>query len=264
MYYFKSLSYFLHRFVFQTRFLVGHAEKYGLSMRFRAPDGGGRKIYKRGIYEEDFSDFLLCDLTLTTDDVVLDIGANIGWYSVLLSKYFPQARIFSFEPDPENFHCFQSNIERNACTNITSVEKGAGEATETKTLYLYKKSNVGRHSMLSINEGPTIEVQVVSLDEFLRDQQVDLSKIKFLKIDIEGYELNAFKGARKVLENVPMIMAEFSPGYMRKGGLEPEELLDFLADFGFTPFELIDGQLQPADKSALLARDKNVNLIWKR
>lgn len=263
-YYLKSTLYFIEKNILNKKYLIGYSEKYGLKFRFRSPDSIGRLIYKRGIYEEELSDYLIKNLHLELGDVVFDAGANIGWYSILLSKHFSGVEVHSFEPDPENFKIFKSNLELNNFNNVVPNNIGLGKETAIMKLYLYKKGNLGRHSMLNINNGPTIDVNITSFDEYVRKMQLNLSKIKFLKIDIEGYEYFAFLGGKEFLNHVPTILAEFSPGFMRKEGLDPAKLLDLLKSYHYKPFIIKGVNLEPIDDEFLLSVESNVDLIWKK
>lgn len=263
-YYTKAITYLLNRHVFGLKYMVGHSEKYDLKFKFRTPDSGGRTIFKNGLYEEDLTDYLLNNLDLKAGDIVFDVGANIGWYSNLLSKYFKGVEIHSFEPDPENFGILTSNLERNKSENVFPNNCGMGEKLDTLKLYLYKKGNQGRHSMLNINKGPSIDVKITSFDEYVKEKSLNVSKVKFLKIDIEGYEYFAFLGGKEFLKHVSTILAEFSPGYMRKDGLDPAKLLNLLKSYGYVPFVVKGLDLESVEDEALLARDSNVNLIWKK
>ena len=260
----RALKYILGRFVLGRKYMVARTPKYGLEMKFRTPDGGGRAIYKRGLYEEPLTNFLVQSLEFDDGDIVFDVGANIGWYSCVLSKHVPGAEIFCFEPDPENFELLRENLERNSCRRVHPVQMGIGERTETRTLHLYKASNVGRHSMLEINEGRAIDVPVTSLDEFVRDRELDVERVRFLKIDIEGFEYFAFRGAETVLSHLPVLLAEFSPGYMREGGVEPADLLVLLRGHGFDAYSVDGLELIPRSNEELLERDTNINLLWLR
>jgi hypothetical protein len=66
--------------------LIVFSDKYDLKFRFRTPDSVGRLIFKKGVYEEELSDYLINNLDLGPEDIVFDVGANIGWYSILFSK----------------------------------------------------------------------------------------------------------------------------------------------------------------------------------
>jgi FkbM family methyltransferase len=265
-YYLKSGLYFFGRYIFKKKYLTGYSDKYNLKFRFRSPDSVGRLIYKKGIYEEELTDYLIKNLNLESGDIVFDAGANIGWYSVLLSKYFAGVEVHSFEPDPENFKILKSNIGLNNLENVRLNNIGLGKETDVVKLYLYKKGNLGRHSMLNINNGlgSTIDVNISSFDEYVKNKQLNFSKIKFLKIDIEGYEYFAFLGGKEFLNYVPTIMAEFSPSYMRKVGLEPEKLISLLRSYNYRPFIIEGMDLAPIDDEFLLSVELNIDLIWKK
>lgn len=259
----NSASYLANRFLFARDYLVGRSTKYNLKLRFKAKDAIGRTIFKSGLYEEEISSFLIQKLPWQDNDIVLDVGANIGWYSLLLASQLPQQiQIFAFEPEPDNFRCLQYNLEKNKISTVAAYQQGISDKTETKTLHLYKNSNTGRHSMLDINDANTIEVQTTSLDSFLAENQLEAKRVKLMKIDIEGFEYFAFKGARQLLDHLPYIMAEFSPGYMRKGGLEPAELLELLYRFDYVPYQIQHEELNKVASEALLNINHNLNLLW--
>ena len=263
-YYLKSILYFIGRNILNRKYLIGYSDKYDLKFRFRATDSVGRLIFKKGIYEEELTDYLINSIDLESGDVVFDVGANIGWYSILLSKYFSGVEVHCFEPDPENFKILKFNLELNNSENVMPNNIGLGKETDITKLYLYKKGNLGRHSMLKINGGLTIDVNITSFDEYVRKMQLNLSKIKFLKIDIEGYEYFAFLGGKEFLNYVPTIMAEFSPSFMRKEGLDPAKLLSLLRSYHYSPFIVKGINLEPIDDEFLLSVESNVDLIWKK
>lgn len=259
----NSALYLANRFLFAKPYLVGQSAKYKLKFRFKAQDAIGRKIFKSGLYEEEISNFLIHELPWQDDDIILDVGANIGWYSLLLASKIPhQVSIYAFEPEPENFRCLEYNLEKNHISAVQAYQQGISDKEETKILHLYKNSNTGRHSMLDINGADTIEVKTTSLDLFLAEKQLEAKRVKLLKIDIEGFEYFAFKGAHQLLSHLPYIMAEFSPGYMRKGGLEPAELLELLYSYDYTPHNITASGLEKLEEEALLKTNSNINIFW--
>jgi len=265
-YYLKSGLYFFGRYVLKKKYMIGCSDKYDLKFRFRTPDSVGRLIFKKGVYEEELSDYLINNLDLGPEDIVFDVGANIGWYSILFSKYFSGVKVHSFEPDPENFGILKFNIELNNFENVFLNNIGLGKEKGIVKLYQYKKGNLGRHSMLEINDGygSTIDVNISSFDEYIKNMKINISKIKFLKIDIEGYEYFAFLGGKEFLKYIPTIMAEFSPSYMRKVGLDPAKLISLLRSYDFSPFMIKGMDLEPIDDGFLLSAESNHDLIWKK
>jgi len=240
--------------------------RYGISLRFQTEDAVGRTIYKTGTYEENLSSYLLAQSDIPDDGIFLDVGANIGWYSLLMAKYLtPSSRIFSFEPDTTNVSLLRENMKLNQCTNIHIANKALGKERGVATLYLYPGKNRGRHSLIDLDGNQDfIEVEVVSLDEYLEDQGVDFSKISLMKIDIEGFEYPAFQGAPKVLSSVPRVLAEFSPEYMKRGGFDPIELIELMESNGFQAHHILPNQLVPVSHRDLRESNEQQDLLWAK
>ena len=125
----------------------------------------------------------------------LDIGANIGTHSVILSKLFKN--IYSFEPQKEVFDILKLNIQINKCKNVILNNFGLGEIKKEMTMQCYDKDkpkNIGGISIADDNNGCE-KIQINTLDS------LNLSNIKFIKIDIEGYEYNALLGGINLIKN---------------------------------------------------------------
>lgn len=260
----QSLKYVINRFVLRKPFLVATNSQNGTRLKFKTEDVVGRHIYKRGEYEKHLSDFISKKIDFKPGDVALDIGANIGWYSLLLGNLMPKdSAIFAFEPDPLNFELLTHNIKLNQVSNVTPVNCALSDKKELKKLYRYSSKNLGRHSLLDINEGESVDVEAVILDDYLGEHDVDFYRIKFLKIDIEGYEYFALCGANKVLSNVQFLISEFVPKHMKKGGVEPGLLIDLLAENGLKSHVISEGELTPVNKSELLLKDA-CDIVWVR
>lgn len=263
---FRAAAYIANRFLLRRRHLTAKADHFDLRLRVRTTDVIGRHIYKYGAHEPEITEFLTRTLEIRDGDVLLDIGANIGWYSLVLDRIAGPARIdiYSFEPDPDNFALLGANRSLNGASHVHPVQLGASDRSGTFELHLFGGSNRGRHSLLPIHEGGTIEVRTITLDEFWAREELGDRVPRFLKMDIEGFELPALRGARGVLARCPLVMLEYSPRYMTAADMVPGELLEFMTGQGYTPFVLADGGLVPADRSALLESDRHVDLFWRR
>lgn len=147
--YINAAKHSFFKWVLRKRFLTAKAVKYNLKFRFFIRDGAGRDIYyKYGVYVEDYiTSYLLESIGIQEDDLIVDIGANLGWYSLVLS-WKARPLVYAFEPDPLNFSLLKHNIELNGRINIKPVNAGLDEMENVKTLYLYKKYNLGRHSFI--------------------------------------------------------------------------------------------------------------------
>lgn len=262
----QSLKYVINRFILKRDTLTAPTPKYGLSLRVKTEDVVGRHLYKYGVHEPDATNYLLEHLKLEPGDVVFDIGGNIGWFSLILNKIAAGAAvdIFSFEPDPTNFGLLEENIRLNHAKSITPVQAAVAQESGTMTLHLFGKSNRGRHSLLAIHEGETIEIDTVTLDGFWQERGLGERVPRFIKMDIEGFELMALQGATGVLQRCPMVMLEYSPTYMRAAGLKPADLIDLMTRLGFSPNMLRDGGLTPVDANELRDSDQHVDLFWSR
>lgn len=169
--------------------------------------------------------------------------------------------IYAFEPDPLNFLLLSNNIELNNATNITAIQKALSNKDEIKKLYQYKSKNLGRHSLLNINNSNYINVESVLLDDFLLNQGIEFSRVKFAKIDIEGYEFCSLLGAPETLKHLQCLITEFSNTYMKRGGIKPKDLTDLLSLNRFTPHLLDQGHLKVISIEDLLKKS-DCDVIW--
>jgi len=166
-------------------------------------------------------------------DVVLDIGANIGYYTVILSKLVGEkGKIIAFEPDPENFVLLKKNVKINNCENVTLVQKAVSDETRKLKLYL-SEDNKGDHRIYDAGEGRKyIEIEAISLDDYFKNYS---RKIGLIKMDIQGAEPVAIQGMTLLLEKNKdvKIITEFEPFLLKKFGVEPKEYLKLLMRHDF-------------------------------
>jgi FkbM family methyltransferase len=165
--------------------------------------------------------------------VVLDIGAQFGYYSLLAAKLAgTEGQVLAFEPDPTNYKILKRNIEMNNCSHIIRlIQKAVGAKHGTVAVFIYKDSDshgIYCHPHVAIKE--TIEVECVSIDEFLGKQLVDV-----IKMDIEGNELYALEGMKQTIAKSPnlILFTEFAPFFLRRAGVKPEDYLHNLRKLGF-------------------------------
>ncbi len=238
-----------------------------LDLRFLASpaDDTGRHIVRDGVHEPENSTWIVEHVQLGDGDVALDIGANIGWYSCLLDRLGTGAfDVYCFEPEPLNFAMLLRNIALNRAGHVHQQQLALGDSAGSIDLYLYKDSNRGRHSVLPVHDGEKIQVPVTRLDSWWQSQDLGARRLRFIKIDIEGYELPALRGAGELLNRCETLMLEYSPAYMRKADLDPVALLQLLVQAGFRVCTLSNGSLLQADIAALGRSDQQLDLICVR
>ena len=139
------------------------------------------------------------------NDLIIDVGANLGMVSIYLAKKYPNTKIISFEASPDNFKLLESNINHNNVTNIEAYNlavSGDGE-----NLYIVDGINGSGNKSTSKNIKTKHEVKSIKLDDIIKN-----NTIKLLKIDVEGAEFDILYNATK-LSNVEYISAEFHGGY---------------------------------------------------
>ena len=224
-----------------------------------------------GIYNE--LDTKIVTNHIRPNDVVIDIGAHIGYYSLIFAKLVgPHGHVFSFEPEPSNFKLLEKNIKINNYKNITIAQKAVSNKNTKSNLYVGQQSS-GANRLYEPKKKFTqdfkiTEVDCLELDSFL---PIVSSKINFIKIDIEGSEYNALLGMKKIIEKNTnlIIFTEFDPIAIADSGENSEKVIDFLINQGFDIF-IVDENLQKlvrTNKKDLLNikfQNKTINLLCKK
>lgn len=261
----KALKFLVHRYLLGTRFLDVRTPGRGFDMRVPTHDVIGRHIYKYGAHDPELTAWIEDHIVLEPGDVVIDVGANVGWFTLVLDALAPPGvDIFAFEPHPGNAALLAENVGRNHADSVRVVQAAVSESPSTRELFVYPGENSGRHSLLPIAGAERLTAESTSLDAFWTEQALADRPARFLKIDIEGYELAALRGARRVLQRCPTVVLEFSPKLMRDAGIEPSELLDLMETFEFSCSRIVDGQRVQADRQRLLSDARQANLLWER
>lgn len=260
----KSISYVLQRFMLRRAYLTATAGP--LKFRVKTEDVVGRHIYKYGRHEPELTRWLNLHIKPQNGDLLIDIGANIGWYALLFETLSEgtDAEVHAFEPAPENVALLRQNLAMNQASHVTVHEIGLSDNDAGGALHLFSDANRGRHSLLPINDHDSVNIPTARLDDVLQTIERASRPVRVMKIDIEGYELVALRGAPQTLARCQTLITEFSPQYMRKGGLEPQEMLAYLHSLGFSANLLRDGALTPVTQDALLQADRQCDIVWQR
>lgn len=188
-------------------------------------------------YEKDYSDFIL--KIIKDGDTVFDIGANAGYYSIFLAKNFKKAKICAFEPIPKTFEALKKNISLNKLKNIKAFNFGF-DSKEGEVPFYYYKAGSGNASEKILNKAEkniAVRCKVMKIDDFVKKQNI--KKIDFIKCDVEGAELNVFKGGEKVLGRFrPIIMVEMLRKWSKAFGYHPNDTISFLKNLGYRCFTI--------------------------
>ncbi|MDP4011166.1 MAG: FkbM family methyltransferase [Candidatus Roizmanbacteria bacterium] len=171
-------------------------------------------------------------------DVVLDIGANIGYYTLIFAKLVGEkGKVYAFEPDPTNFKLLKKNVLINGYKNVIFVQKAVSQKNGIVKLYLCD-DNKGDHRIYdSGDDRDFLEIESIKLDDYFCGKN---RKINFIKMDIQGAEGLALQGMTDILKRNDelKIISEFWPIGLKRAGTTPSSFLKLLLDHGFKLNEL--------------------------
>lgn len=173
---------------------------------------------------------------------VVDVGANIGLYSLLLSRLVERSgSVLAFEPEPGLFATLRENCVSNNATNIFPFQCALGRVNRLAAFHRSAFNSGDNHLDEASGEDDAVEVRVQRFDDLQPDSKPD-----FVKIDVQGHELAALSGMERALSanrNV-RVLFEFSPAALRKAGTAPNQLLEFFRERGFEIYETAGARLK--------------------
>jgi FkbM family methyltransferase len=236
--------------------------------------GVGNKVYDRAfpIYRlcyrafkayADRAERHLLKTILSAGDIVVDAGANIGIYSQFLARCIgPTGIVHSFEPSPENFKRLQSATRK--LPNMRLSQAAVGEHSGRSKLYVSDKLNVDHRTYPTEGDSRrSVPVDIVALDDYFKPgERVDL-----IKMDIQGYELHALRGANRVLADNPgaKLLLEFWPYGLKQAGANWIDLITTLESKNMAVCQVTKHRLVPFRSESVRERpDSYVNLFASR
>lgn len=167
---------------------------------------------------------------------IIDVGANVGVVSITFSKLFPNYRIHAFEPNPSTVDALKHNVSLNRRENICIRPLVVADYDGTVS---FDANPVNRGTTSIASEGNFLtDLTCITLDTYAEKENI--SEVSLLKVDVEGYEENVFKGAEKLLnqQKIKAIYYEVCPDNARKAGLDPKSPTQFLRSRGYSIYRL--------------------------
>jgi FkbM family methyltransferase len=192
-----------------------------------------------GAYERELVQ--LMKKTLKAGMTVLDVGANVGYFSALASGLVGDTgQVHAFEPMPENLSRLRQNLRVFRWAH--SYPNAVGDNAGTAMIY-FNESESGWASLLTSHDlERRADINVIRLDDWVLDHAVN--RIDFMKMDIEGGEFHALQGAREMLSRFrPMIVAELNAACLARCHRKPEDVLALLQGLGYDCSPFKDGVL---------------------
>ena len=178
---------------------------------------------------------------------ILNIGANIGIFSILLSDLVgDDGKVFAFEPFPENINFLKRNIKENNCENLTVIPKAVSSKSGKSQLFLKESSTWHFLSSSKSSEFKSITVDTISVDDFLKHKSI---KPDLIMMDAEGSELDIFDGMHETISKTSKIsiICEYNPYALEQAGTDGTNFLEKISQLGFQ-INLIDEENKKIEK----------------
>jgi FkbM family methyltransferase len=187
-------------------------------------------------------DFRAIELLLEAGDTAVDVGANVGTHSIMMSRAVgPQGRVIAFEPTPTTAWLMRENLALNRVENVELHAAAVSDALGGVEINVFEQryaawNSRGPASNDGISPIDVVEVRAVTLDEALDG----VERVAFLKIDVEGFELEVLRGASRLLSAgaVECLSFEISQVPLQASGHDARAVFELLASQGYRSYKL--------------------------
>lgn len=211
-------------------------EILGSKMYLINRDGGvSKQLLKHGIREVGATKETI--KLLKPSMIVIDIGANLGYYALLEARICSGGFVYAIEPVKENVITLNKSIELNNYKNIKAYQCAIGSESKIDEMILTYKSNCGslvkKTRNVNLVKGKR-DVKVITLNNFCK--RLKLKRIDFIRMDIEGYEVEVVKGMDKAVKLMPkgsILIIEIHPKAYQPPYRQTMEMLDMVKGYGF-------------------------------
>lgn len=221
---------------------------FGATMHVNARDIVGRYISYFGTWEPNLTAWL--QATLRSGDVFVDVGANVGYFTLLASRLVgPTGTVVAIEAVPSTAALLRENVARNGADNVRVVDAAAWHEHSTLDLYFDPEQTTGTATAFQEwaeqwnVSGGHVQVPAAPLDDLLTPDEKQ--RMRAIKIDIEGAELSAIRGLPEQLPPNLELVVEIAPDLLRAAGGSWEELRDLLLQRRYTP-RTLENDYSPA------------------
>ena len=242
--------------------------KYFLYLNPNAPVVSGAIFFN--IYEKSESKFIKSNCFEGMN--ILDIGANIGYYTAIFSQLVGvNGTVISIEPDEESYKYLSKSIDSFNYKNVFSFRLAASDTKQKLPLFI-SKDKWGDNRLYSTNQKrKSIIVECITIDELLKENKIE--NLDLIKIDVQGYEPKVLKGMSNIVKSSKelIILSEFWPKGILEAGENPKEFLATLRKMQFQLFELKKNgsliPLKPCDDQQFIKKyrgRKYTNIVCKK
>ena len=209
----------------------------GTRMLLRADQDSGRFLYFYGWYEPEECSYFQKELRPT--DICLDLGANVGFYTLLFARLACQGQVHAFEPVESSWHILSTNVLVNGLANVTVNRAAVGDCNVETEFTL--ASDPTYSSFVDTERRAAaglIKVPVVTLDSYVQER--GLERVDCLKVDVEGGEYKVLLGAERLLSDPlrrpRLIMMELHDPMLQRQGSSIDEVVATMSQHEYAPF----------------------------
>lgn len=227
----------IERIEIQDGLLLFTTRKDNIKIVFNGLDRRGvpYDILNFDYYEQEDEDVLFN--LLEDDAVILDVGANIGWYSLLFSKRLPRSKIYSFEPIHDTYKYLITNLTLNHASNVFPFNIGLSEKEGSLTYFYFPGGSVlaSEKNLIQCQKAQETVCKVDFLDKFISTQKID--RLDLIKCDVEGAELSVIKGGiNSIKKFLPVIFIELFERWTLQFNYHPNDVISILNEAGYECF----------------------------
>ena len=201
----------------------------------------GLDLLINGIYESNHIKFL--SSIINPNGVFIDIGANIGAISLPLARLLPNLTIYSIEASPKVFKYLNTNISQNNLKNIIPINRAINDADADAIPFYSPDGQYGKGSFSAVFTKKPEYIECQRLDEFIAENKI--ANVDAIKIDVEGYEYQVLKGAKKLLNSAiapKFIIMEYVDWAERLAKNEKATAQKLLIECGYELYNLHSGK----------------------
>lgn len=220
--------------------MLKHVEYRGASFVVLANEDVGWRLMTRKTYEEN--EIQILEKLIKKKDVCLDIGGNIGIYSIFMAKKAFQGKVIAFEPIPINRNIIALNASLNEIKNIEIRDCVLSDISGSIEFSISEDSAYS--SLKATNrkeEAYSFVVQSKTLDELFTKEN---KKVDIVKIDVEGAELLVLKGGKGLFSDINLrpriLLLELSSKNAATYGYKPESVIEHMASLGYTAYSIMN------------------------
>jgi FkbM family methyltransferase len=195
-----------------------------------------------GSYER--KDFLMLRRLVPRGATFVDVGANIGWYSLHVAAADPTARVYAFEPVPSSFDWLRAGVELNGLRNVEAVPTAVSDRTGDVVLYVDEAIAAAAAAAPASggDELRGVRCRATRLDDFARERDVAPD---VMKLDIEGGELAALRGAEHILAtHRPVVFCEMLRKLAKPFGYHPNDIITLMRGYGYECLRAEESRLE--------------------